>query len=122
MRYTIRNVQPSVLFIPDADLRLDAGQTAVVATLTPQMASLLAISVLEVVANDVPASVPVVTPPSLDELSQDTPAMAMPIPAGPSSLKAPAEAVTVPPAAEAKRSGRKTAEPPVILESRDDAQ
>ncbi|HEY3415636.1 MAG TPA: hypothetical protein VGM23_02015 [Armatimonadota bacterium] len=52
MHYTIRNIRPSVLLIPDAGLRLDAGQTAVVGTLSPQMAALLAHRVLEVVARD----------------------------------------------------------------------
>ena len=104
MRYTIRNVQPSVLFIPDAGLRLDAGQTAVVGSLTPQMGSLLAIHALEAVAKDAPESVPVVTPPVSDE----------PVPA----------AISVPEdyRPEAKRSGRKTTEPPVTMEPRDDAQ
>ena len=104
MRYTIRNVQPSVLFIPDAGLRLKAGQTAIVGALTPQMGALLVIHALEVVAKDVPAAVPVVTPTVSDE---PTPA-AFSVPEDHSP--------------EAKRSGRKAAAPLVTLETHDDAQ
>ena len=120
MPYTIRNARPSVLHIPDAGVRLEAGQTTVVTALTPQMGSLLTARVLEVVTSDVPSSVPVVTPSSLDGLSQDAPAMA--IPTEQPSAEALAEVVTVPSPAEVKRGGRKAPALPVTMEPRDDAQ
>ena len=43
MSYTIRNIRPSVLHIPDAALRLESGQAAVVTTLSPQMGELVAL-------------------------------------------------------------------------------
>ena len=103
MAYTIRNRQPSVLFIPDADLRLETGQTAEVAALTPQMASLLSVRMLEVMAHDVTPSAPVVALSASDE-------------------SAPAASSDPDHRPEAKRSGRKTAEPTVTMEPRDDAQ
>jgi len=58
MSYTIRNIRPTVLHIPDADLRLESGQVAVVATLSPQMGELVALQAIEVVASDLPRIVP----------------------------------------------------------------
>ncbi|HOS44731.1 MAG TPA: hypothetical protein PK794_13665 [Armatimonadota bacterium] len=60
MSYTIRNIRPSVLYIPDAALRLESGQAAVVTTLSPQMGELVALRAIEVVANDLPRIAPAV--------------------------------------------------------------
>jgi len=64
MRYTIRNLRPSVLHIPDAALRLTPGQTTVVGNLTSQMGALVAAQALEVVVADpIPPAPPVPTVP-----------------------------------------------------------
>lgn len=52
MSYTIRNIRPSVLHIPDAGVRLEPGQTAAVETLSPQMAELLESQTLVAVSSD----------------------------------------------------------------------
>lgn len=52
MRYTLRNVRPSVVQIPDVGLRLEAGQRVTVETLSPQTEDLLARRALEVVSTD----------------------------------------------------------------------
>ena len=49
MRYILRNLRPSVVLVPDAALRLEAGQTVTVSALTPQLRGLLAVRALEVV-------------------------------------------------------------------------
>jgi len=64
MSYTIRNIRPSVLHIPDAGQRLDSGQIAIVETLSPQMLSLLEERALEVVAHDPAPPAPPVAVPS----------------------------------------------------------
>ncbi len=115
MAYTVRNIQPSVLFIPDAGLRLASGQTAVVDTLTPQMQSLLTLRVLEVATHAGPSSTPVVTPP----LALD---VAVPTPAEPLPAETPADSSVAMPPVEEKRGGRKAAAHAVIVEARDDAQ
>ena len=66
MSYTIRNIRPSVLHIPDADLRLDSGQAVVVAMLTPQMGALVDAQAIEVVTSDLPTLTPAVAAPLLD--------------------------------------------------------
>ena len=63
MSFTIRNVRPSVLHIPDSGLRLDSGQTASVETLSPQMLALLEERALEAISHDpAPSTPPVVAP------------------------------------------------------------
>jgi len=52
MSYVIRNLHPSVIHIPDARLRLNAGQTAVMETLTPQIETLLVNRTLEIMASN----------------------------------------------------------------------
>lgn len=52
MRYILRNVRPSVVQIPDAGLRLEAGQRVTVEMLSPQTEELLAQRALEVVSTD----------------------------------------------------------------------
>jgi len=64
MSYVIRNIRPSILHLPDAGLRLDSGQTAVVETLSPQMEELLANRALEAISSDPD---PPVAPPSVEE-------------------------------------------------------
>jgi len=49
MGYILRNLRPSVVFIPDAALRLEPGQTVTVRALTPQLRGLLAARALAVV-------------------------------------------------------------------------
>lgn len=61
MSYTIRNIRPSVLHIPDAGLRLDSGQTAVVVSLTPQMETLVTERALEAFSRDPTPPAPAVT-------------------------------------------------------------
>ncbi|MHB9129966.1 MAG: hypothetical protein ACYDBB_02615 [Armatimonadota bacterium] len=63
MRYTIRNIRPSVLHVPDAGLRLDSGQTAVVETLSPQMLSLLEARALEAISHDPAPPTPALVAP-----------------------------------------------------------
>lgn len=71
MSYIIRNIRPSVVHIPDAGLRLDSGETAIVDTLTPQMDELLADRSLEVI-NPPAGSVPVAAEPVIAESSEET--------------------------------------------------
>lgn len=52
MSYVIRNIRPSIIHIPDADLRLDSGQTAIVNELSPQMQELLVNRALEAISSD----------------------------------------------------------------------
>jgi len=116
MPYTIRNARPSVLFIPDADLRLEAGQTAVVTVLTPQMQSLLAFRALDVITHERPSPVPVITPsvaeeqpvPAIEEQSSRDETL---------DTGAPASPLT-----EEKRRGRKAAARTLTMEENDDAQ
>jgi hypothetical protein len=68
--YTIRNIRPSVLHIPDSGLRLDSGQTASVETLSPQMLALLEARALEAISHDpAPPTPPIAAPqkPAPDE-------------------------------------------------------
>ena len=60
MSYVIRNIRPSVLHIPDADVRLDSGETAIVESLSPLMEELLANRALEAISSD--PDPPVATP------------------------------------------------------------
>jgi len=61
MRYTLRNMRPSVVQIPDAGLRLDAGQTVTVEMLSPQTEDLLAQRALEVITSEAdPQVMPVI--------------------------------------------------------------
>ncbi len=136
MSYTIRNIQPSVLFVPDAGLRLESGQTAVVDMLTPQMQSLLTLRALEVVMPEGPPAAPVVTPPAPDGPPPPVSAAAMPVPeqapAAPTTsepasaefppAKAPTDSRAAMPPVEEKRGGRKAAAHAVRVEERDDAQ
>ena len=71
MSYIIRNIRPSVVHIPDAGLRLDSGETAIVETLTPQMDELLADRALEVI-NPPAGSVPLAAEPVTAESSAET--------------------------------------------------
>lgn len=73
MSYTIRNIRPSVLHIPDAGLRLDSGQTAVVASLTPQMEMLVSERALEAFSSDPTPPAPVVTAPSKPSTEEKKP-------------------------------------------------
>jgi len=118
MSYTIRNIQPSVLFVPAAALRLESGQTAVVHTLTSQMQSLLTLHALEVVSYEGPSSAPVVTPPSPEGPPPPDLDVAAPAPAKQPSVDTSA---AMPPVEE-KRGGRKAAAHAVAAEGRDDAQ
>lgn len=52
MSYVIRNIRPSVIYLPDAGLRLDSGETTVVETLSPQMQELLANQALEAISSE----------------------------------------------------------------------
>lgn len=52
MSYVIRNIRPSIILIPDAGLRLDSGETAIVETLSSQMQELLANRALEAISSD----------------------------------------------------------------------
>lgn len=65
MSYVLRNIRPSVIHIPDAGLRLDSGQTAIVDTLSPQMDALLANRALEAISSD--PNPPVATVPVAEE-------------------------------------------------------
>jgi len=49
MAYILRNLRPSVVFVPDAALRLAPGDTVTVRALTPQLRGLLTARALEVV-------------------------------------------------------------------------
>lgn len=61
MRYVLRNLRPSVVQIPDAGLRLDAGQRLTVETLSPQTEDLLAQRALEVISAEAdPQVMPVI--------------------------------------------------------------
>lgn len=73
MGYVIRNIHPSVIHIPDADMRLDSGQTAIVEALSPQMEALLAQRALEAISDD---PYPPVVPAHTDEtpVTPDIPA------------------------------------------------
>ncbi len=66
MSYTIRNIRPSVLHIPDAAMRLESGQAVVVAMLTPQMGPLVEAQAIEVVTSDLPTLTPAVAAPQMD--------------------------------------------------------
>jgi hypothetical protein len=62
MSFTIRNIRPSVLHIPDSGLRLDSGETAVVEMLSPQMEVLVANQALVFLAASEPDSPAVIVP------------------------------------------------------------
>lgn len=70
MPYHLRNSRPSPLHIPDAGLRLEPGQQVIVASLTPQLTSLLAIGALALVSTPL---APV--PPEMPVTSADPTAM-----------------------------------------------
>ncbi|MHB9129744.1 MAG: hypothetical protein ACYDBB_01470 [Armatimonadota bacterium] len=73
MSYVIRNIHPTVLYLPDAGLRLESGQTAVVETLSPQMEELLANRALEAISSDPDppvAAVPVEDAPMAADTSE----------------------------------------------------
>lgn len=74
MSYVLRNIHPSVIHIPDAGLRLDSGQTAVVESISPQMEELLVNRALEAISTDPDppaATVPVdETPPVAPEVTE----------------------------------------------------
>ena len=122
MSYTIRNIQPSVLFVPDAGLRLEFGQTAVVHTLTSQMQSLLTLNALEVVSHEGPSSAPVVTPPAPDGPPPPAAEVVVLAPTEQPPEDTPADTSAAMPPVEEKRSGRKAAAHAVTVEGRDDAQ
>ena len=63
MAYILRNLRRTVVFVPDAALRLAPGETVTVRALTPQVRGVLAAGVLEVVA----------PPPALRPPAQPTP-------------------------------------------------
>jgi len=122
MSYTIRNIQPSVLFVPDAGLRLESGQTAVVTALTPQMQSLLTLRALEVVTHEGPSSAPVVTPPAPEGPPPPAAAVVVPAPTAQPPADTPTDTSAAMPQVEEKRGGRKAAAHAVTVEGRDDAQ
>jgi hypothetical protein len=66
MNFTIRNIRPSVLHIPDSGLRLDSGETAVVEMLSPQMEVLVANQALVFLAASEPDSPAVIVPVEIE--------------------------------------------------------
>jgi hypothetical protein len=62
MSFTIRNIRPSVLHIPDSGLRLDSGETAIVEMLSPQMEVLVANQALVFLVASDPDSPAVIVP------------------------------------------------------------
>lgn len=58
MPMTIRNRRPSILYIPDAAVRLDPDGTTTVLAVTPQIQALLARQVLEVIQSTSTPAVP----------------------------------------------------------------
>ena len=79
MSYVIRNIRPSIIYLPDAGLRLDSGQTTVVETLSPQMQELLANQALEAISSDpdspaAPVPAPVGEAPATADTSAESPA------------------------------------------------
>jgi len=75
MSYVIRNIRPSVIHIPDAGLRLESGQTAIIETLSPQMEELLAQRALEAISSD-PDPPVASTPVDEDAIAADATAVA----------------------------------------------
>ena len=73
MSYVIRNIRPSVIYLPDAGLRLDSGETTVVETLSPQMQELLANQALEAISSEPdPPAAPVLAPVEEAATAADT--------------------------------------------------
>ena len=101
MSYVIRNIHPTVLYLPDAGLRLESGQTAVVETLSPQMEELLANRALEAISSD--PDPPVATMPVEDApMAADTSGPASPTPVDEVSVAPPVDEPAVPVVTEKK--------------------
>jgi hypothetical protein len=107
MSYVIRNIRPSVIYLPDAGLRLDSGQTTVVETLSPQMQELLANQALEAISSDPDPPAPVEEAPTAADTSTESPA---PVPVEDVPVAPPVEESAAPVVTEKKtrKSGMAT--------------
>ncbi|MHB9023464.1 MAG: hypothetical protein ACYC7E_04735 [Armatimonadota bacterium] len=124
MHYTIRNIRPSVLLIPDVHLRLESRQTATVTALSPQMGTLLGMRALEVVASDPLPPTPVEetpAPPVASTLVEESPDP--PVASTPVEDTAVVSEITEPPApVTTEKKTRKSITTTAVLEQSDDAQ